>query len=155
MELVLNDQVRRAQRAVRFGMGCGQGARRAVQIAILQVRRAEAVTAALFLDLTKEHLRRAIPGHLGKFVYRRDQQGRQAAIDLFIDDQDGQALAGGLAWTERALAQSIAAVDQGPPASGGEALDADIAPGLDARPAPGAVGKLARGADAANRASPI
>ena len=115
-----------------------------MRIAILQVGRAKAVTAALLIDLPEEHLRLALPWQLGELIDGSDQQGRQQAINLFIHHQYGQSFAGRLSFAEGTLSIGVAAIDKRAPAPLADALHFDVFAALDDGAAPGATGQLAR-----------
>src|SRR6266700_969463 len=154
VQLVLDNQIRRSQWAVCDGTRRGETSHGPVQVLIIEIRAVEAVTATLLIYLAKEHLRRPVPGHLGKFVDGRDEQRRQAAIDLLVDDQHRQAFRRVPA-TEGEAAQEVAAVDKRTAASLGERFDLDIPASIDGRAAPGTVGQLARRADAPDSTAPL
>jgi hypothetical protein len=92
VQLVLDNEIRRSQWTVRDGTCCGETSHGPVQVLIIEIGAVEAVTATLLIYLAKEHLRRTIPGHLGKFVAGRDEQRRQAKVDFLVNDQNRQAL---------------------------------------------------------------
>ena len=60
------------------------------------------------LDVTEEGAGAALPRHVGELVDRRDHEGRQAAIDFLVDDDDRQPFRAG----ERAI--DVIAVDVEP-----------------------------------------
>src|SRR6266567_4090737 len=112
-------------------------------ILILQVGRAEPMSTALFVHLAKEHLRRAVPGHLGKLIDGRDQQSRKTAVNFLVDDQHRQTFGSTFA-AEGALAQRITAVDKGTASALAQGFDLDVATSIDRSATPRAVGQLAR-----------
>ena len=79
---------------------------------VLDLGRLEAVTLTVAVHLPEQHLDFALPRHLGKLVHRGDQQRRQSAINLLVDDDNRQALVGCLAPAEQALAELVTAVGQ-------------------------------------------
>src|SRR6266700_484172 len=111
MQLVLDNQIRRSQWAVCEGTRRGETSHGPVQVLIIEIGTVEAVTATLLIYLAKEHLRRPVPGHLGKFVDGRDEQRGQATVDFLVDNQHGQSLRGVLP-AERTAAQRVTAVDK-------------------------------------------
>src|SRR5947209_5041251 len=97
---------------MRHGTRLGKRADGSMEICLIgQVRAAEAMTAAAFVDVAKEHLRGPIPGHLGKFINGGDQQGGQTTINLLIDYQHWKAIRR-IAAAERTASKEIATVDQ-------------------------------------------
>ena len=82
MQFVLNDQVRRQER---FGerLPSGVGVTRAEEAAILGI-------AVGTLHLTEQLSGLPFPRKARELIDRRDQEGRQAAIDGFIDRNDRQ-----------------------------------------------------------------
>ncbi len=124
-----------------------------MRVAVLQVGGAEAVAAAILLDLPEEHLRLTLPGQLREFIDGGDEQGGQKAIDLFVDDEDGETLSIRLLFAEGALAVGIAAIDERAPSAAPVGLDFDVFAALDGGAAPGTVGELARTAAAAEEAA--
>src|SRR5947209_15584533 len=91
--------------------GRGETSNGPVLIFVLEIGAVKAVTAAALIYLAEQHLRRPVPGHLGKFIDGRNEQRRQTAVDLLIDDQHRQSFRRVLA-TEGAAAQEVAAVDK-------------------------------------------
>src|SRR5271167_4468160 len=112
---------------------------------VVDPRRSEPVPLTDPIDLPEEHLGLALPGHLGELVHRSDQQGGEFAVNLLINDQNGDALVRGLPPAERTLTELVAAVDEGASPPLARCLDV-VAAGaeLDLRSAPGAVGQLVR-----------
>jgi len=74
---------------------------------VIDLGRAEAVAGAIAIHLPEEHLDQPVPGHLGEFVHRGDQEGGELAVDLLIDHQDRDALVRGLLSAERTLTKFI------------------------------------------------
>src|SRR5258708_8267359 len=101
------------------------------------------MAAALLIYLAKKHLCRPVPGHLGKLIDGRNQQRRQAAVNLFIDNQHGQAF-WSIFTTESAAAQWVATVDKRAAASFSKGFDDDISACFNGSAAPRTVGELAR-----------
>src|SRR5258708_6137593 len=130
MQLVLDNQIRRSQWAVCDGTRRGETSHGPVQVLILEIGAVEAMTTALLIYLAKEHLRRPVPGHLGKFVDGRDKQRRQATVDLLVNDQHGQSLRRVLP-AERAAAQEVTAVDERTATPLGERFDLNIPASID------------------------
>src|SRR5579859_1553851 len=97
----------------------------------------------IFVHLPKEHLRLAFPGQLGKFVYGGDQQGWQEAIDLFINDQHGQAFRTGLFAAKSTLSVAIATVHQCAPTPFFIGFDVDVFAGCYHLTTPGTMRQLA------------
>src|SRR5258708_27122824 len=123
-------------------------------ILILQVGRAEPMAAALLIYLSKQHLRRAVPGHLGKLIDGCDQQSRKTAVNFLVDDQHWQAFGSAFA-AEGTLAQRITAVDKGTASALAQGFDLDVTTSIDRSATPWAVGQLARRADTPTRTAPL
>src|SRR5947209_1104944 len=134
--------------------GRGETSNGPVLIFVLEIGAMKAVTTAALIYLAEKHLRRPVPGHLGKFIDGRDEERRQTAVDLLIDDQHRQAFRRVPA-TEGATAQEVAAVDKRTAASLGERFDLDIPASINGRAAPGIVGQLARRADTPDSTAPL
>ena len=113
VQFVLDNQVGRTQRRVFQRLG-----RRETQLGFGMERRVfdlwrfEPVPLAETVHLPEEHLHFALPRHLGELVHGRNKQRRQAAVYLFINHNDRQALVRRLAFAEEALAELVAAVGQ-------------------------------------------
>ena len=75
MQLVLNNEVRRAHRAVRLRFHGRQSFALVVGHRVVDVRRAEPVARAHAVHLTEQHLGFSLPRHLCELVHRGDQQG--------------------------------------------------------------------------------
>src|SRR5947209_18931190 len=97
---------------------------------ILKIRAVKTMPCTFLIHLAKEHLRRPIPGHLGKFIDGGDEQRWQAAVDLLVHDQYRQTF-GRVSAAEGAATEGIAAVDKGAPTPPGEGLDLDIPASID------------------------
>src|SRR5207249_2207411 len=110
MQFVLDDQVGWAQRAKWQCLRWGECASSWVRVRILYIRRTKPVSLAAAIDLPEEHAHLAAPRHLGKLVYGCDEHGRQAPVDLLVDDDHRQPLVGCLAPAERAGASRVATV---------------------------------------------
>ena len=93
VQLVLDDQVRRAQGADGLRSDRGEGAALGMAVAVLDLGRTEAVAGAEAVHPAEEHGGGALPGHLRELVHRGDQQAGQAAVDLLIDYHGGDAFA--------------------------------------------------------------
>src|SRR5260370_29400239 len=122
-------------------------------VVIFQVGRTEAVPAALFFDLPKEHLGLAFPGQLGELINGSDQERGQQAIDLLVNDHHGQSLTRRFGFTEGALSIGVAAVDERASPALANTLNFDVFASLDERAAPWATGQLAGAAHAAKNAT--
>ena len=144
VQLVLDNQVRRAQGRNRYGFDAGQVAPLGVRVAVLDVRAAIAVPGTVAVHQPEEHADRPFPGHLGELVHSGDDQGGQPAVDLLVNDQGRNPLVRRLAGAERAPSHGVSAVDDGAPGALLVGFHLDVLAGVDGRPAPGAVGQLGR-----------
>src|SRR5947209_12511873 len=97
---------------------------------ILKIRAVKTMPCTFLIHLAKEHLRRPVPGHLGKFIDGSDEQRWQAAVDLLVHDQYRQTF-GRVFAAEGAATERIATVNKGAPTSLREGLDLDISAGID------------------------
>ena len=131
----------------------GKAAFGAVPSGIVEFRRDITMAQAIAGDAPEEHLRLTLPGHAREFVDRGDQQVGQQTVDLFVDDDNRQALVRRLGAAEGASAQVVAAKLESPPAPGFGRFHDNIAPGLDLAAAPGAMRELDRRAAAADCAA--
>ncbi len=82
VQFVLNDEVGRAQRAMRLAADFRKPVTRRViaRIVFLDFRGKKAVTHTEPVYLHEEILNLALPRHLRKFINRRDEQGRRSAV---------------------------------------------------------------------------
>ena len=96
MQLVLEDQVGRAQPIARHRRCCWKRALGFVRVGIAdgrEVDRAIAVARALAPNATEERVQRALPRQLRELVDRSDDKRRCQAIDFVVDRHDGNPLA--------------------------------------------------------------
>ena len=94
------------------------------------------------VDLSEQHLRAAVPRHLCKLVDSGYDQRRQKAVDLFVDDHHGDALAIGLETAEIAPAKWVAAIQQRAAAFRGIRFGGHVLSHSETTAAPWAVGQL-------------
>src|SRR5947209_8392689 len=106
---------------------------------------------AIGFDLPEEHLHFAVPRHLRKLIHCSDEQRGQAAIDFFIDDQDGNALLRRQPRTKGTSAEPISAIYERPAAASRIAFDFDVLTWMNGGAAPGAVCELCGRATASAR----
>ena len=71
---------------------------------------------AAALHLPEQRLHAALPRHPRELVDGRDHERRKQPVDLLVDHDDRQALAGAVAQRERALARRVGAAQQRPAA---------------------------------------
>src|SRR6266511_2453190 len=137
MELVLNDEVGRAQQSLAVdGLRRRERVLAWVAVGVLELRRSKAVPLAATVDGAEERLRRPLPGQLGELVHRRDQERRQAPINLLIDSQYRQPFARRPALGELALPEAVAAEGEHARPALLVRFHAHVAPRLDRRPTP-------------------
>ncbi len=123
VQLVLDDQVGRAQAQHRGRLGGGQaGYRRVPGPAPGEVRVLPAVAGAALVDQPEQGGGGRLPRELGQLVHRADDQRRGQPVDLLVDGQHREALPGGPEPGEEAVALGIAAIHEHP---------APVAVGLD------------------------
>ena len=144
VQLVLDDQVGRANEPVRLPRDPRLTARGGMSTRVLIVRGEESVALAEAAHPTEERLDFAPPRHLREFVDGRDHHRRQQPVDLFVDDDDRQPLVRRLRRRELTAAQCIRAEGIGSSEVVRRRLDDDIAPRLDLRAAPRAAAQLRR-----------
>src|SRR5688572_21139932 len=91
MKFVLNYQVGRSQlRMFDRLRGRHAGVRLRMKARILNLGGLEAMTLAVPVDLSKQHLDLALPGHLSKFINSRNQKGRKAPVNFLVHNHHGQ-----------------------------------------------------------------
>src|SRR5207302_10969344 len=120
----LANQVGRPQEAVWDRPRWWEGSHGTVLVFILKIRAVKAMTRTFLVHPAKEHLRRPIPGHLGKFIDGGDEQRWQTTVNLLVHDQDRQAF-GRVPAAESTATERIAAVNKGAATTLGEGLDLD------------------------------
>ena len=81
-----------------------------VKFSVINLGRQKAMAVANLRHLAEQHLGPAVPGHLGEFVHRSDQQGRRATVDFLIYYHHRQPFLGRVPLGEFAAAHVVAAV---------------------------------------------
>src|SRR5690242_19166873 len=149
MELVLDDQIRRAKPLTLDNPGGRRAALHAVAwllpIETFQVFSQVAVPFAALGDSAEQCCCFTFPGELRELVDSGDHQRRRESVDLLINDQDRQPFLvrrqqKAASLTERAF--RLWADHQRAPVDG---LNGDVTPGLDAGAAPWAGRQLVGG----------
>ena len=145
VHLVLEDEVggpqpgdaHRPGRREALGRGVGVAFAPVLAVGAVEVGVAVAVALAAALHPAEQVGQRAVPRQLGELVDGGDHQGREQPVDLRVDGDDGQPLAGSAGRRERALPGAAEHQEPG----GGRVVLAVVAR-VDGPPAPRAVAQL-------------